>query len=163
MELQRLKRGAPQRAGDRARRTDSDESPASGWRHHDHAQTSNRRPSQRSRSQAEEPRSPFSLDEETVGKPILKGTDECSKPHKNDALLVQTKSVSSSSAEKPDRLLKSQEATSAIDTGKEESISFDWYENIPFSSFHSFSSSLACLLTSARFVQSSIKPGGLAT
>ena len=135
VELQRLKRGAPQRAGDRARRTDSGESPASGWRDDGHTPTNNRPPSQR--QQAEEPRS--LLDEETENKPTLKGTAECSKSREKDAPLVQVKTVLSSSVKQPDGLPKSQEATSTIDANKEERISFDWYENTPFSFCCSFS------------------------
>ena len=162
VELQRLKRGASQRTGDRAGRTDSGDSPALGRRGDDHAQRSNRFPSQRSSQRAEGPRS--LLDEEAENEPSPKGTDECSKPHKKDAPLDQVKTVSTSSTEQADCLPKPQEATSAIDANKEERISFDWCETHPilFRSFFSLLK-LACLLNSACFDQSGIEPGGFAT
>ena len=124
VELQRLKRGASQRAGDRAGRTESSES--LGRRRDDHAQRSNRFPSQPSSQRAEGPRS--LLDEEAENKSSPKGTSECSKPHKKDAPLDQVKTVSTTSTEQPDCFPKPQEAASAIDANKEERISFDWCE-----------------------------------
>ena len=163
VELQRLKRGASQRSGERAGRTDSGDSPALGRRRDDHAQRSNGFPSQRSSQRAEGPRN--LLDEEAENKSSPKGTAECSKPHKKDAPLDQVKTVSTSSTEQADCLPKPQEAASAIDANKEERISFDWCEKTPLSLSVFFLSPLASLFAQLRkfFVQSCIEPGGFAT